>query len=307
MRRKVSIDSRNERSICRRHRLGGEDEAIDVAAEAHGVEAERPCLAARGRGRRREAVDGELLHARRIDVLHPAGFQIVGQRLLGRHADHVEPHRLAAAVLEAEHGLRGVVEGEARRRQEGEAELGMHEAAAAHEALARVLAIDHAVEVGEILGAVALAVAGPAELARIGERVLHALRRRRMGGEEVGARGSAPPPAAFRSALRCMSVEEARGAVRIEAGARGYADADAVGLEFLRAREARQRQLRFGERQRAHLRIAEHVADHVADERRLRAPAPRGSRRGGRSRGPSRAPARRRARPGRWRARSARG
>ena len=63
--------------------------------------------------------------------------------------------------------------------------------------------------------------------------------------------------------------EEARGAVGIEAGARRNADADAVGLEFLRAREARQRELGFGERQRAGLRVADHFGHHVVDQRRL--------------------------------------
>ena len=63
--------------------------------------------------------------------------------------------------------------------------------------------------------------------------------------------------------------EEALGAIGIEAGARGNADADAVGLEFLRAREARQRDLRFGERQRAELRIAEQVGGDAADQRGL--------------------------------------
>ena len=63
--------------------------------------------------------------------------------------------------------------------------------------------------------------------------------------------------------------EEAHGPVGIVAGARGDADADAVGLEFLRAREARQRELRFGKRQRADFRIADHVADNAADQRRL--------------------------------------
>ena len=37
-------------------------------------------------------------------------IEIFGQRLLGRHAHHVEPQRLRAAVLDAEHRLRGVVE-----------------------------------------------------------------------------------------------------------------------------------------------------------------------------------------------------
>ena len=142
----------------------------------------------------------------------------------------------------------------------------MQEAAAAREALARVLAIDHAVEIGEIFGAVAFAGAGAAELAGIGERVLHALGRRRMAGEKVERARIGAAAGRLDIGIALHVGEEARGAERIEAGARGNADADAVGLEFLRAREARQRQLRLGERQRAGLRIAEHVVDHVADD-----------------------------------------
>ena len=63
--------------------------------------------------------------------------------------------------------------------------------------------------------------------------------------------------------------EEAHRAIGVVAGARRNADADAVGFEFLRAREARQRDLRFGERQRAEFRIAQHVIDDAADQRRL--------------------------------------
>ena len=121
-----------------------------------------------------------------IDVLDPAGVEIVGQRLLGGHAHHVEPQRLAAAVLDAEHRLRRVVEREAVRRHEGEAEPRMQEAASAHEAFARILAVEHAVDAGEIDRAVALAGAGPAELAGVDLGVAHALGRRRMRRQEIG-------------------------------------------------------------------------------------------------------------------------
>ncbi len=63
--------------------------------------------------------------------------------------------------------------------------------------------------------------------------------------------------------------QEARRAIGIEAGARGNADADAVGLEFLAAREGGERDLRLGERQRAHLRIADHVARDAVEDRGL--------------------------------------
>ena len=106
----------------------------------------------------------------RIDVLDPAGGQIFGERLLGRHAHDVEAKRLAAAVLDAEHGLRGVVEREAVGRGEGEAELRMQEAPAAHKAFARILAIDDAVDIAEI-----------------GVARLRALLRAVGGGGDIGA------------------------------------------------------------------------------------------------------------------------
>ena len=80
---------------------------------------------------------------------------------------------------------------------------------------------------------------------------------------------AAPLCCGLSSALLLHRGEEALGAVGVVAGARGDADADAVGLEFLRAREAGQRDLRFGERQRAELRIAEHVGDDAVDQRGL--------------------------------------
>ena len=39
----------------RRHALGGEDEAIDIAAEAHRIEPERPLIALGGGGRGRRS------------------------------------------------------------------------------------------------------------------------------------------------------------------------------------------------------------------------------------------------------------
>ena len=60
--------------------------------------------------------------------------------------------------------------------------------------------------------------------------------------------------------------EEAHGTIGVVAGARGDADADGVGFEFLRAREAGQRQLRLGERQRPHFRIADDVGDDAVHQ-----------------------------------------
>src|SRR4029078_13739259 len=62
---------------------------------------------------------------------------------------------------------------------------------------------------------------------------------------------------------------ETRCAIRVESGARRNADPDAVGFEFLCARECGQRQLGFGERQRSHLRVAEYIVDDMVDDRDL--------------------------------------
>ena len=77
------------------------------------------------------------------------------------------------------------------------------------------------------------------------------------------------PGAGFELGVAPHRGEEAHGAIGIVAGARGNADADAVGLEFLRAREARQRDLGFRERERARLRIAQHVVHDAAHHRDL--------------------------------------
>ena len=54
--------------------------------------------------------------------------------------------------------------------------------------------------------------------------------------------------------------------VRIVTGARGDRHADPVSFEFLRAREARQRKLGFGERQRTGGWIGDHIRNHAADK-----------------------------------------
>ena len=66
--------------------------------------------------------------------------------------------------------------------------------------------------------------------------------------------------------------EEARRPIGVEPGPRRDADPDAVGLEFLGAREARQRDLGFRQRQRADLGIAQHAVDHAAHQRDLAHP-----------------------------------
>ena len=91
-----------------------------------------------------------------------------------------------------------------------------------------------------------------------------------MRGEEVEeARIDAVVGRLAQLGVAAHRGEEAHRAVGIEAGARRNADADAVGLELLRAREARERDLGTRERHRAHLRIVEHVGRDAADQRGL--------------------------------------
>src|SRR3569832_19033 len=230
----------SERAVGLRRALARrKDEAIDVAAVADHVEPERPAFAVGERGRRREAVDRAFLHAALVDVLHPARREVCAERLLRRHADDVEAQRLSAAVLQAEHGFGSVGEREACRRGEGEAELGMHEAAAAHEAFARIFAKDHAVERGEVVGAVALALrAGTAEMTRYEDGVLDAVGRRRMRREVVyEPRVVLVRAARLEVGVALLVGQKARGAVRIEAGALALAKSKLTMASFSRAQE----------------------------------------------------------------------
>ncbi len=121
--------------------------------------------------------------------------------------------------------------------------------------------------VAEIFVAVAFAGAGAAELAGIGERVLARARASPDGWtRKSSARGSALPPAGLRSALRCMSVRK-REAPNGSKPARAEMPTPMPSASNSCAREKLASvELRLGERQRAHLRIAEHVVDHVADD-----------------------------------------
>ncbi len=249
--------------------LGGEDEAVDVAAEAQRVDLELPLVAVRGRRGHRETVDGEVFGRSLVDAFHPAGVEIVGERLFGRHAHHVEAHRLGAALAHADHGLRGVVEREGLGRGKGEAELGMQEAPPAHETFAGVLAIDDVVDRGEIGLAVTFAALRRGELPRAGLRILHALGRRRVRGQEVLRARIERGLAGLQRRVALHRREESRGAIGIETGARRNPDANAVGLEFLRAREARHRQFGLGQRQRREIRIVAHVGDDAGHHRGL--------------------------------------
>ena len=145
----------------------------------------------------------------------------------------------------------------------------MQEAPAAHKAFAGVLAIDDVVDRGEIGLAVALGALRRGVLPGAGLRVLHAFGRRRMRGQEILRAGIERGLAGLHRRIALHRGEEARRAIGIEMGAGRNADADAVGLEFLRAREARHRQFGFRQRQRRQIGVVAHVGDDTGHHRSL--------------------------------------
>ena len=190
----------------------------------------------------------------------------------------------------------------------------MQKAPAANESFARVLTENDTVDIAQISILVAPGDAAgrgraAAILACIGNRVGNSLRRRRMRRQKVGCTRVDGGGGLLRLELGVVlhRGEKAHGPEGVVAGPRGDTDADPVSLEFLRAREACQRELRLGERERPDFRIADHVRDHTADQRRLLGLLFAKSRHGARRRGPSRAPAPRPARIRRWRAPPSRG
>src|ERR1019366_9807283 len=84
-----------------------------------------------------------------------------------------------------DHGLDGIFQREGIGRGEGEAELGMQEAPAPNESLARILAVDDVVDGGEIGFAIAFAALRRGILSGVSLRVLYALRRGRVRRQEV--------------------------------------------------------------------------------------------------------------------------
>ena len=176
-------------------------------------------IAAGGGGRRREAVDADILCRGPVYILHPAGIEIVTERLLRRHAHDIEAYRLRAAVANAHHGLRGVLQHIAFGHLEREAELRMQEAAAAHKSLARVFAINEIIDGREIAVPIAFDGFGRRILPRIRLRVLHALGRRRMRREEIQRARIGRRAACFQRRVALHRGEEARRAERIEFGA----------------------------------------------------------------------------------------
>ncbi len=142
----------------------------------------------------------------------------------------------------------------------------MQEAPAAHEALARILAIDDVVDGGEIGFAVALAALRRGVLPCGVLRVLHPLRRCRMRRQEVLHARIERGLAGLQRGVALHRGQETRGAIGIEMRPRRNADADAVGLEFLGAREARHRQLGLGQRQCGEIGIVAHFGDDAGDD-----------------------------------------
>src|SRR6266403_444331 len=215
--------------------LGGENEAVDVAAEAQRVDPELPLIALRGGRCRREAIDRQILGRGFVDVFHPAGIQIVAERLFRRYPHDIEAHGLGAALAHADHGLRGIVQRERIGCGEGEAELGMQEAPAPNESFARILPVDDVVDGGEIGFAIALAALRRGELPGSRLCVLYALRRCRMRGEKILSARIERGLSHFQLGVTLHRRQETRCAEGIEMGARRNTDANTVRFEFLGA------------------------------------------------------------------------
>ena len=181
--------------------------------------------------------------------------------------DTVEAQGLAARPANPDQRRRLIVEGEAVRRLEGEAEFWMNEGVAAHDALRRVVAEGEAVYRPEIAGAIDLAASGRPELPRFLGRVGNALGRRRMRRHHVRAVGRST--ARDRSAKRAPFAErgeEAGRRVRVVSCPGDGLDADLVGLEFLLAGEAGDRQLRARLDFVLGLALGEHLRVHLGEQ-----------------------------------------
>jgi branched-chain amino acid transport system permease protein len=104
----------------------------------------------------------------------------------------------------------------------------------------------------------ALAAGGGALLARARQRVADALWSGRMG-DKIEKLRIARAAAGPEMGVAVERGKKAHGAVRVEAGARGDSDTNAVRLEFLSARERGQRDLRLGAGERTQVRIGHRV------------------------------------------------
>ena len=160
-------------------------QTIELVADLDDGELEVPFAGARAGDDGRQAVDLDAPHRGAQQTVDPARLDIGLERLAGRRAHAVEPQRLVVAFLHAEHGLARVLEQEALRRGEGEAQPRMREFAAAHEAFIGIVAESEAGDRGEIAGAIARSDAGRADLPRRGDRLGDAIGRRGMRRQYV--------------------------------------------------------------------------------------------------------------------------
>src|SRR6202011_5418318 len=119
-------------------RSGRKNEAIDLRPQPDGAETEAPLFALRDGRRRGEVVDLQRLDGGGLQSVDPARSdrRLEPGRLID--IDAVEPQRLRAAIADAYQRQGLVFEHETLRRRKGEAELGMHEARAAHQTLGRI-------------------------------------------------------------------------------------------------------------------------------------------------------------------------
>ena len=194
-----------------RQRMGGEDQPIDAPVEPDRAEPEAPLLALRDRDRHRQVAVLDRLDRTRLHAVDPAG----GERGLqsGRIAglDAVEPQRLRAALADADQRRALVFQREPVRRLEGEAELGMQEAAPEREPLRGIVAEGDAVDRAEISVARGLANAGRRDLTRLRDRLGDAFGRGGMGRHHVRLVVAEPSPIMeARSALQRPSESRKR-------------------------------------------------------------------------------------------------
>ena len=184
---------------------------------------------------------------------------------------------------------------EALRRGKSEAELRMQEAAAAHKALARILAEHHAVDIGKIASLActlcsAVTSAGPDTA---GRRPARCVMRSGVAGWDDRKSGAAglmlPFGRGLSSELRSKSSESAPS--RKDRSRRALqCRRRSIRVEFLLLRKACQRQLGPRERHGARLRVADQIGEYLFVQVACRGCFSREARRGARSHGPSRAP-----------------
>ena len=90
--------------------MGGEDEPIEPAVQAHGPEAEAPLVALSDRGGRFQAIDLLGFDRCRLDAVDPVRTDGAGDRGRLRDRNAVEAQRLAARFAYADQRSRLIVE-----------------------------------------------------------------------------------------------------------------------------------------------------------------------------------------------------